>query len=313
MNIFKTQQIAKESLSTIDFDLIISASGYETRASYLLKSGILDTSIIKNRYVLSFMTDTSSQTRVDNDLVFKHNGFISVPCSGSSSKEIINIVSHTIEASEKQDIYILIDYSSMTRIWYGGVVHYLKGLKYASKQIHVIFAYSEAEFLTPPEEEPETINFSPIEGYCSLSIPAKPTALVIGLGYEKKRAFGLTEYFDAEMVNYFYTEDSQYTEEVLRRNKEILENIEEEYIYPYSLHNLSLTQVILQDLCNSLKQNYRIILAPCGPKPFTLLSFIVASKNDEIDLWRISAGEGSHFVDRKPIGDLILLKLTYGE
>lgn len=308
MNVAKIKQLEKESLSTYDFDLIITASGYETRASYFVNNCGIDISSIKNRYVLAFTTDLFSITRKENDEVFLKHGFNFIPCAGSSSKEVIDIISHFILNTSQKDVFIIIDYSSMTRIWYGAVISFLKALENKSKSVHLFFSYTEAEFMIPPKEEPETINFSPIKGFCNLSIPAKPTALIIGLGYEKKRAFGLMEYFDAEIVNYFLTEYSRYTEEVLERNKEILENVNEECIYPYSLNNLLLTQIMLQDLCNSLSQNYRIILAPCGPKPFTLLSFIVSSKNDNIDLWRISAEEGSHFVDRKPIGNFIILE-----
>ncbi|MBP1631346.1 MAG: hypothetical protein H6Q15_2239 [Bacteroidetes bacterium] len=311
MNVINIGQLDKESLSAFDFDLIVTSSGYETRASYFVNNSGLDISLIKNKYVLNFTTDTSSTTRIENDHIFLSNNFISISCSGSSSKEIIHLIDESIKKINKNHVYIIIDYSSMTRIWYGAIIHYLKTQENISKTIHLIFTYTEAEFLTPPDEEPETINFSPIKGFCNLSIPAKPTALIIGLGYEKKRAFGLMEYFDAEVVNYFLTENSQYTDEVLSRNKEILENIDEECIFPYSLSNLLLTQMMLHDLCDSLSQNYRIILAPCGPKPFTLLSFIVASKNDNIDLWRISAKEGSHFVDRKPTGNFILLETIW--
>jgi hypothetical protein len=46
-----------------------------------------------------------------------------------------------------------------------------------------------------------------IEGFSFFSVPNKPSALIIGLGYEKNKAFGLTEYFDAETF-LFYNSDA---------------------------------------------------------------------------------------------------------
>ena len=51
MNVVKIKQIEKELLSVYDFDLVITASGYETRASYFVDNCGFDISYIKNKYV----------------------------------------------------------------------------------------------------------------------------------------------------------------------------------------------------------------------------------------------------------------------
>ncbi len=311
MNLQAIKQINTQYLKETSIDLLLTASGYESRASFLTRE-ILNTDAISEKEVLSFKTQLDNENHKENDILFEKKLFKRTLSSGSSGRDIISILEKFISSTAKKKITIVIDYSSMTRIWYGAVISYLREAKFPEKELHVIFSYTEAEFTKPPIDETETLNFTPIEGFCNLSIPAKPTALITALGYEKKRAFGLLDYFDAEKVSYFYTNENSYTEEVLIRNKEILEICDEESKYPYSLQKILITHLILQDLCKSLSQKYRIILAPCGPKPFTLISFITASENESVDLWRISAGDNdSNFIDRKPTGIFIILELIY--
>jgi hypothetical protein len=55
-----------------------------------------------------------------------------------------------------------------------------------------------------------------------------------------------------------------------------------------------------------------VIIAPCGPKPFTLFSFILASQIPNIDVWRISAGDDENQVIKpKAAGELIIVDLIF--
>jgi hypothetical protein len=132
------------------------------------------------------------------------------------------------------------------------------------------------------------------------------------LGYEKKRVFGLREFFYAEDLYLFYTDNNLYTKTVLDKNKEVLDETPNDHRFPYHISDLIYTKMLLQDLCETLSKKYRIVIAPCGPKPFTLLCFIVASMNNNIDVWRISASDDDTSVsDREPDGNILTLKMSY--
>lgn len=60
--------------------------------------------------------------------------------------------------------------------------------------------------------------------------------------------------------------------------------------------------------CDDLLRNYRVILAPCGPKPFTLLSLITAIKLPDIDVWRISSGKAAPTIDKVADGEVFFLR-----
>jgi len=158
------------------------------------------------------------------------------------------------------------------------------------------------------------IHIGPIKDFTSLSVPDKPTALIIGLGYEKERAFGLSEYFDAETY-IFAADDSKdfkYYEAVKHANQYLIQYAKLQNIFEYSLHHLARTESLLYSVCKSLKSDYRLVLAPTGPKPFTLICLLTAIRLKEIDVWRISAGKYSKPTKKEPDGTWSCYKVKFG-
>jgi len=199
----------------------------------------------------------------------------------------------------------------MTRVWYGSIINYFKNLVIQNRQIIIYFAYSLAEYNKPNLKDSKTSHFEPIDGFCNLSVPSIPTALITGLGYEKNKAFGLKEFFDAELLYLFYTIDNEFTFSVLDKNKELIDRTSREYILPYNINDVLLTKTILLDLCSNLKKNFRIIIAPCGPKPFTIISFLVAAELGSIDVWRISGETVENNFKAIPNGKIITFEICY--
>jgi len=294
----------------IDFDIFIASTGYESRASFLARQNIQS----KEKFVLAFRDNHTNKNRVKNDKFFREENFKFIDMSGSQNEKIFDLLNSSIANNPQEKISILIDYSSMTRVWYGAIISYLSGCALKNKSIYAYFSYSVSEFNEPLSKESETFHFYPIDSFCHLTVPTKPTALIAGLGYEKKRVFGLREYFDAEALYLFYTDDNPFTQYVRNKNREVIDSVDSKNIFPYLLNDLTYTKMLLQDLYDHLKDNFRIIIAPCGPKPFTLLSFIIASEAPNIDVWRISASDtDEHIVEKKESGEIITVELVYGE
>jgi hypothetical protein len=95
-------------------------------------------------------------------------------------------------------------------------------------------------------------------------------------------------------------------------NSEILNSINNENIIKFPVYDLIYTNYLLESLCKTLIKNYRVILAPCGPKPFALLSFINSLKYDsDLEVWRISPGRGLPKGDREANGNISLLEVKF--
>jgi hypothetical protein len=309
MKIFKRHQIAFEILKAIPVDLLICASGYEDRCTYLASR--LDLPRIPKKIALGFTNENEFSSRKMNDSFFTQNEFDIIMCDINSESEISSFLGKAIDLS-KDYCTVLVDYSSMSRIWYSTILKFFYYNQVSECQIRLIFSYSVSAFLESPKEDTYNVHIGPINGYSNLTIPQMPTGLIIGLGYEKSRAMGLNEYFDGETY-VFYTEgkdDNRYSREVEINNAQLLSQVKSENIFKYSIYDISTLYSRLYSLCRDLKNDYRIILASCGPKTFALASLLIATELEYIDVWRISAGKSALPVNKKAIGDLVLFEVV---
>ena len=305
----KSFQVANEEFLAESYDLVLVCSGYERRASFLLEKHEV---IGKTKICLAFDAYEDLFSRAINDLIFKKNGFEFLEINGESYLEIRELLLRKIDFEGTDTIKILIDYSSMSRVWYSYVLSFFSKISFKGI-VELTFSYSHSEYVPPPQIKAYRSLVTPIEGYYSILPPIKPTALIMGLGYINRQAFGLTEYFEAEPFIFISrnSTDDRYYSAVLEVNKELIEYIDASNTFYYSLYNLAYCETQLNFLCRDLQTNYRIVLAPCGPKPFNLICLVTALKIGDIDVWRISASSNDNPIDKIPSGKLTSLRVCY--
>lgn len=281
-------------------DIFIGAWGRESRSLYWVKQ--LPTNIeIRSKYILRYAK------HVESDALDSEVQVVDIKDEDNSDPITSIVRNHLSQADES--LTILIDYSSMSRMLYARFLKYCS-LNNLGVKIDIIFAYNIAEPIEPPKEQ--RYKFGPMAEYIHLSIPNKPTALIIGLGYEQKRAYSLKEYFDAEAVYIFRTDKYSapgYYELVDKHNKQLLSNLDSDHIFEYSIKNISYANKLLTDLCDTLSKDYRIVIAPCGPKPFTLICLLTALRFDTVDIWRIN-NEGN-VVNKQPTDQMVYTGVTF--
>ncbi|TQI71434.1 hypothetical protein JM79_2367 [Gramella sp. Hel_I_59] len=309
---FKVQHFEKlENINKID--LFIGASGFENRATFQANKF---RSIIKNGLVICFDHYKNSKNRIKNDTRYKQLGFEFYLAEEHENETLfLNKISLAVEKviSENDDPVIYLDYSSMSRNWYSYIIYSIFHIDKKNKA-KILFGYSHAEHVNEkPDQSPNRI-VEPLYGYCNFGIPTKPTSLVIGLGNEPNKVFGLKEYFDA--IPYIFHTDQSYNSNYYTEAKQILKTIltqvAEKNVYEYPIMDLEYTYFLMDNLCTQLIKENRVILAPCGPKPFTLLCLLLALKHEDmLEVWRISAGKEIPMNDRKPTGEITILELIF--
>lgn len=311
MEINKVTQIeVEEYLKNKHKKILICASGYESRSIYFSThySHLFDIKIAFG--INSFKEEIG---RNINDSFFISNKFRVIDeLEGDAKKiriEILNIIKENDGVIE-----FFIDYSSMPRTWYAEIIRLISEIK-NEYQINFIFIYSISEYVSPNNIDSFNLHVEPLKGFTYLDSPDKPTALIIGLGYETNRPLGLKEYFDANKVVLFITDKNssgEYYNDVISKNSELIQIVSKKNsndIFEYPVFDQEYTCFELEQLCQTLSKNFRVIIAPCGPKFFTLCSLIVSKKNPEIDVWRISQGEQRIPVNREATGEISGLKL----
>ena len=309
MKLASTSQILQDDLVNQRFDIFVGASGYEARATFALSK--LDINIIRERLVFGF-TDRVTPQRQRNDEEFRRTAVESISGSGNSCQLVRENLRQRIEAIETDYVRIFIDYTSMTRSWYAGAIEALSSVR-NKRQLDCIFSYSPAKFTHPLEATPNSL-VGPLPGFCGLDVPDKPSALIIGLGYERDRALGLFQYVDPAIAFAFYTDpvlDPRFRDAVKANNATLLNILPKENIYAHPLVDLQRTGDLLLSLCSALCDEYRLILAPLGVKPFSLICLLLASRFRNIDVWRVSPGTKAPPQEREAFGSLLMLKTVF--
>ena len=313
MNIISVEQLPIEAVSD-GYDLVIMASGYESRGRFLAETLRDRGSPLANRLVFAFAEHPQACARPANDAIFKELGYESVLCRGGADEEVTqSLISAFERLKNVGKARVLVDISSMTRVWYGALVRALMSFRPRGSLV-VHFAYTAAEFVEPPSEYPPNRVVAPVAGFTGNTLPDKPTALVLGLGYDKDRAIGLKDHLDPQLTVLFYASpaiDSRYVPQVLAVNEELIHEVGEEKVFTYPISDCVATFRHLESFCKGLTNDWRVVLCSLGPKVFGLICFLVASLLRDISIWRVSADSHESPFDHKAFGIPTLIETRW--
>lgn len=311
MKIKEIFELEFENIKAEKYDAVFAASGFEHRATHVAKNL---TGTIDRKIVFAF-SDRNELSRQENDKGFNELGYQSLAVSGDDAAEVKKTLSEMVRSSDKEKLNLLVDYSCMTRLWYASFLDFFKEEKRGTvAEINIYFAYSPAQFTEPPQVILPNEFMGPVPGFCNLRLPETRTALIIGLGYEPDRSLGLYEFLDPAETYAFYTEpshDSKFTLAVKENNKELMRRLGDERLFAYPMQDLGTTSNLLTSLSLGLSKNYRVILAPLGPKPFSLLCFLLAIRFPFLDVWRVSPGRNARSCDRFEKDPPVVCKVTF--
>lgn len=153
--------------------------------------------------------------------------------------------------------------------------------------------YVVAEFTAPPDLLPPNEDIRPINDWFA-GWPTNATAstsLVVGLGYEKNKASGACEYFDAGETWVFVPQSAigAYEAAVVSNNEELLARARRrDHVTTYCVERPSETFGLLAGTVSRVVPKMNPVLLPFGPKVFFALSLLVAAVYREAGVWHVT-------------------------
>jgi hypothetical protein len=138
-----------------------------------------------------------------------------------------------------------------------------------------------------------------------------PLALLLGLGTEPRRADGVVEMLEPDILALYLAlgDEPEYSAELQEVNRRVL-NVGGEPIR-YSLRDPSALYLSLVATGERLVERSRLVLVPLGPKLFTALSVAAAlSLGPEVGVWKASSGRGVGMVDVQALGKPVVLRVS---
>ena len=267
--------------------VFVAACGFEHRSISISKLATGP----RERVAICFEEWPSDIARPKNEKEFNRLGFRLLSAAGSDSRGVQRIVEEAMNAAESSRS-IAFDISSMTRAWHGAIIRQLRTAE-AAGEMETFFTYVPAEFKPPSLHVPPNEIVAPVDGFSSLATPNLPIAAVIGLGYERERALGLQQFLDPELTLLMVPNSGgadPYYAELSRNNRGLLDRTDPKWIFEYDLAEPSAAFSTLASVVAGLRESYRVVLTSLGPKIFGILCFLLATKFEDVSVWRVSAG-----------------------
>jgi hypothetical protein len=305
--------VAHRSLSEVksaSFDLFVAASGYESRARWLAEQV---QEVSGRQWAFGFVENRDAGARAANDAYYAGSKFVCHLLESGAGGPGLMVDEFIGGLPTDQPVRILVDFSSMTRSWYGSIVSALANCRRTGR-ISCVFWYSTAAFHPPPSTYPPNEIVGPVTGFSGLGLPARPTALVLGLGHDPERALGVKEFLDAPLTIVFKASppvDPLFQQTVEAANHDLLACVPRELVLDYPVLEPVATISLLDSVCAGLVRDSSVVLVSLGPKLFGLCCFLVAAHRPEVSVWRIGAGAKEEPVDRRPGGAGAGLEVTW--
>lgn len=153
--------------------------------------------------------------------------------------------------------------------------------------------YVVAEFTSPPDFLPPNEDIRPINDWFA-GWPTNATAstsLVVGLGYERDKASGASEYFDAGETWVFVPQSAigAYEEAVIGNNADLLARAKRrDHVTNYRVECPTEAFGLLAGAVSRIVPKMNPVLLPFGPKVFFALSLLVAAIYREAGVWHVT-------------------------
>jgi len=265
------------------FDLLIFAVGYEARARHIAERYYANAEtvvgyVFPDGHTLSFQDNFDFLKNIGGHILDRDR----------SVEECLNSINPGQSYSGAK---ICLDVSSLNRGAMAALISELLDSDFF-EHAQITILYSVAVFEPPPLEELDFLDFSPLQNFGGwTSNPERPTALVLGLGYETDHAVGALEFLDPSVTFAFFPvgSDPRFEQQVAEANRSFFELISPDRVIKYSVMSPYQTFWDMRSLILSVKGVARVVLVPMGPKIFSSLCLISQRMfGDEISIWRAS-------------------------
>jgi len=288
-----------------EYDMVIFSSGYEARCIHAPKQ-IED--------LRGFNSCTFGFKSYIGDLRKTHDKYYEdvwnserLSLSADEAKPIYDCLNEKFR-SRSRPLKLLIDYSSMSRLWYAAILNWCK-FSSTSFSITLDFIYSLAKY---DKSYPRSIVINRI-----LAIPGFEGDLlhdrivsVFGLGYSGLMTQCILEQLEPDELYSYYaspgvSEDSE--NRVVNENRDIIDH--SEHVLKLPIRSVETTVRYLAELVIPNIGKKGVILIPMGPKPHVLAALLVSVKHNKVANFRVSTQRDKP-EEIMPTGEILLTRVS---
>jgi hypothetical protein len=269
------------------YDLALFACGYESRCVHAPQK--LDSVRIGTAVVLGFDKGKEDPVRVENDKYFELEwiGKRGATYMYADSDDDVAVYQSLRGLTSGRPIRILIDYSSMSRVWYAAVLNWAR-FRASGSIVEIDFVYSPGIY-GEPESSVSIDKLRIVRGCEGGTTRLGPCVIVLGLGFYGLTTQFLLDQFQPDLVYAYYASPgaaTSYPEKILKDNAELIAASSLTLALP--LGSVETTARYLEELVTPHRATSEITLIPMGPKPHVLAAILVGMRLREVACLRVS-------------------------
>lgn len=293
-----------KSYEVDSYDFMIIGLGYESRsvAAYLEHHESCESII-----AIGYKENTNILNYQNNKDVLISGGVSVRECNDNELFDLL--ASLNIYDAE---VKVMLDVTVFSRHRLAFILDYLICNLFENSVITIV--YNASVYVPPPDDTTPIKTVAEIAPQFSGMIGdlSKPTSLILGLGYEKGKALGVANYFEAgrEFLFLPMSNEERFEEFVRANNDELLNLVPDEDVFCYEVEQPYATYLSLRSLVLEALDYSRVLLVPLGPKIIAAISVIIARElHPKIPVWRVSSDHTEKPVERSQSALPIYLSL----
>ncbi|WP_447096115.1 hypothetical protein [Pseudomonas sp. CF10PS3] len=302
--------ISLDDVESSHYNLVLFACGYEERSIFF--PGVFESSY-DDVMVFGFAGSEGNEDYALNSNYYARTSRYKVSPTLLDYSDANKIFSYLVRAvslvdfSKYKSFKILVDYSSMPRLWYSEILNFIKNYEF-SIPVRCDFAYSigehsgigQAKQLSDPIVLP---------GCAAVSTFSKETVGIFSLGFNEGGPICLHHKIEPDVAFSIIARPGaldDYTERTLQCNRFFLDNFSSSTIYP-PLHSVAQCYSVLREIFFPYLGKAGIVMVPFGPKPHALASILAAMNYPEVSCLYSSMGGSGGAV--KPTTELVISRV----
>ncbi len=293
-----------------DYDFAIFGSGSELR-SINVAHKYADSELLRRSVALGHSDSSENKDREANDRYFSERLQSEIEyMDGDAELRIYDILERRCRLVAKE-LHLLIDYSSMSRIWYTAILNWFRFARRAEPVlIDFVYSYGIYQESAGPPIINDILALPGLEGG---SFERDNSVGIFGLGFHGVMTQCVLEQLEPSTI-YAYLAipgvNTGYDKTVVDRNKAILDQAKGTVKTPLSKVEMAVR--CLREIVIPYEGHSDIAVIPMGPKPQILAGIILAMTCPNVACLRVGTKKepGGRRRDVVPSGEIAISRVT---
>jgi hypothetical protein len=309
MRLYRVADITVEELPSRQYDLAIFASGFEERCIHV--AGLVTRENVDECIVFGFQEGSTDFSRPTNDDHFEKNWVDDITIARDDNSTAIYDRLRHVRLKENGTYKILVDYSTMSRLWYGSILNWIR-YSDGNSNIEVDFLYSRGVY--KDKFSPLVIeDILAIPGFEGSPISDAQSLAIFGLGFDGIAALGAFDQIEPNIVYAYLASPGAsegYAEQAKKENKLFLSEYVRKLL-EIPIYSVEVTLKRLTELISPHRGETNIIIIPMGPKPHVLAAMLLCLRFEkELTCLRVR-GKRKPRVDVEARGSIVATRVYF--